>query len=488
MKHNHYHVAIVGSGPSAFGVAESLKSTPKLAERTIILEKGRPLEDRVCAVKEGKKCRNCSPCNIIYGLGGAGPFTDGKICLFKQDLPEIFKKVESIENDTVTTVDERIDKYLDRCCEIWKRHGVSDYKETKINDALQELKANALKNDIDFEVYPVLHIGSDGAFRAINNMVKEIEDAGIEIKTNTEVGRIRIVDDLFEITVKQNDVNTSDCQSITCDFLVLGLGRAAQKAFDVADLLKELEVTFEPKNLEIGFRVEIPYQIMKEIGNVTFDPKFRVITKTYEDQVRTFCTCPRGKVVREGNYINGHVDKNRLTENTNFALLARWSLAALTFEDAMDYGDKIAKLVLAYGKGKPLIQRLGDLRRGVASTKESIKKSHIKPSLWLNRHVEPGDIASCYPRRIIVDLLEGFEKLNTVIQGVSGDQTLLYAPEIKPTCAVRYNNGVKTAVDKLYICGDFSGYSRGIAQAMCMGMIIGEEIVRGTNGLQLRFI
>ncbi len=290
----------------------------------------------------------------------------------------------------------------------------------------------------------------------------------------------------FKITYKRNNI---EMKKVTADFLILALGRSMQKPTYLRELFKNFNLTFKPKNLEIGCRIEVPYQIMNEVTEITFDPKFIMIAPTYQDYVRTFCTCHRGKVVVEETCVNGHIDRSKLTQNTNFAILVRWPLDNLILEDAMDYGTTIAKLALSQGKGKPIIQRLGDLKRGVPSTPDSIKKSYIKPTLRLGWQVTPGDIASCYPRRIIVDILEGIEILDKVIKGINNDQNLLYAPEIKPTCSIYLQNGVKTEIPNLYICGDFSGYTRGIAQAMVMGMVVGEDIINEVRqGFQLRFI
>ena len=155
----------------------------------------------------------------------------------------------------------------------------------------------------------------------------------------------------------------------------------------------------------------------------------------------------------------------------------------------MDYGNTIAKLTLSQGNGKPLVQRLGDFRKGIPSTNENISKSYIKPTLRRGRNVVPGDITSCYPRRIVKDIIEGLEKLDKIIKGVNSDQTLLYAPEIKPTCIVTLTDRVKTEEPQFYVCGDFWGYTRGISQAMIMGMMVGEDILNEVDkGFQLKII
>ena len=478
----HYYVVIVGSGPAGLGLAEVLKKNSILPSRTLILEKGKALENRTCAVKEGKKCTSCNPCNIMSGVGGAGPYTDGKICLYPQNLNELLLPSQEKYNEENS---KKIEKYLDRVKELWSEYGVKDYKEIEINERMERLKTEALKHGINYVCYPVLHIGSDGARGVIESYIKSLTKTGIKLQTNSKVISIKKANGKFEITYEKVDTsNHIENKKVTADFLVLALGREMQKTTHINQLLKDFKLTFNPGNIEIGCRVEVPYQIMEEIIQITFDPKFKMSTPTYQDSVRTFCTCHRGKVVREQSCVNGHIDRTQPTQNTNFAILVEWPLDHHSLDDAMEYGNRIAQLTLSEGKGKPIIQRVGDLKRGIPSTKESIKKSHIKPTLRLDWQVTPGSIDSCYPRRIVINILEGLEKLDSVVKGVNDDQNLLYAPEIKPTCAIQLKEGVKTEIPNLYICGDFSGYTRGIAQAMCMGMMVGEDILR--EGFQQR--
>jgi uncharacterized FAD-dependent dehydrogenase len=97
---------------------------------------------------------------------------------------------------------------------------------------------------------------------------------------------------------------------------------------------------------------------------------------------------------------------------------------------------------------------------GVAEVLRTDAVLASKPTLRLDRHVTPSDISSCYPTRITVDILEGLEMLDKVVTGINNDQNLVYAPEIKPTCSISLTDGVKTEVPRLYVCGDFSGYTR----------------------------
>ena len=74
-----YDIIIVGSGAS--GVFMSYELTKiKNGASVLMIDKGAPLEKRICPIKAGKtnKCIKCSPCHIMNGYGGAGTLSDGK--------------------------------------------------------------------------------------------------------------------------------------------------------------------------------------------------------------------------------------------------------------------------------------------------------------------------------------------------------------------------------------------------------------------------
>jgi uncharacterized FAD-dependent dehydrogenase len=143
-------------------------------------------------------------------------------------------------------------------------------------------------------------------------------------------------------------------------------------------------------------------------------------------------------------------------------------------ENTNEYGSTIAEQAKTIGGGKPLLQRLGDLKKGHRSTWERLKRSYVEPTL---KAVTPGDISMALPHRVVTDILEGLDMLDRVVPGVASDTTLLYAPEIK-FAAIRpetRDHFETTVMDNLFVAGDGAGVTRGIVPAAAMGI----EAARG---------
>ena len=195
--------------------------------------------------------------------------------------------------------------------------------------------------------------------------------------------------------------------------------------------------------------------------------------------MRTFCTNEHGFVVKEEyeGFIatNGHSMRNLESENTNFAFLVRVELTE-PIENTVRYGRSIAKLATTIGGGKPVLQRMGDLRRGRRSTESRIMKNTVVNTL---KDVTPGDISMALPHRIVTDIREGLEVLNEIIPGVASDSTLLYAPEVKfYSMQVLVDRNMESSVKNLFAAGDGAGLSRDIVNAAATGVIAARGILK----------
>ena len=95
----HFDVIIIGAGPSGiFCAYELIKNKPTL--KILMVEKGRPIEKRVCPKRTTKVCVGCKPCSITTGFAGAGAFSDGKLSLSPDvggTLPDILGYDKALE-------------------------------------------------------------------------------------------------------------------------------------------------------------------------------------------------------------------------------------------------------------------------------------------------------------------------------------------------------------------------------------------------------
>lgn len=260
-------------------------------------------------------------------------------------------------------------------------------------------------------------------------------------------------------------------------YIIVATGRAGANWFH--DVAKKIGLNAEYGPIDVGVRVEVPAIIMELITNIYHDPKFHIYTDTYDDFIRTFCTNPHGFVVweiyKDFIGVNGHSMRDEKSNNTNFALLTRIELTE-PVEDTTAYGMSIAYLATTIGGGKPIIQRLGDLKRGRRSTWSRIGRSSIEPTL---KNVCPGDIAMALPHRIVTDIIEGLEKLDKVIPGVASDCTLLYAPEIKYyAMKVIVDENLETNIKNIFVAGDGAGISRDITNAAATGILAARGILK----------
>ncbi|HSK68018.1 MAG TPA: NAD(P)/FAD-dependent oxidoreductase, partial [Candidatus Limnocylindria bacterium] len=87
-----YDVVIVGAGPAGiFTALEMLERGSR--QKILMIEKGQPVERRVCPKSRTGRCVNCRPyCHITTGFSGAGAFSDGKLSLSHEvggQLPDL---------------------------------------------------------------------------------------------------------------------------------------------------------------------------------------------------------------------------------------------------------------------------------------------------------------------------------------------------------------------------------------------------------------
>jgi hypothetical protein len=394
-------------------------------------------------------------------VGGSGLHSDGKLNFHPQiggDLTEFMAPEEAWR----LTYQIR-DSFTDLGVEM----AHSD------EEGLRKLEAQASKAGIKFVKIEQNHIGSDYLPDVMTRMRSQLEEQGVDIRLKTEAKDLIIENGEVKGVINEEETFQTDA-------VLLAPGRIGSQW--LIDQMNQHGVPMKYNPIDIGVRVEVPNEVMDEVihGYGCWDPKFHMYTPSYDDFVRTFCVCPAGFVVREpyGDGLfgaNGHSMRDTKSLNTNFALLTRMSLTQ-PLENTTIYGTRITQLANTLGGHKPILQRLGDLRKHQRSTWERLHRSHVSPTL---RDVIPGDLTMAYPQRIITDLTEGLEMLDKVMPGINSDSTLLYGPEIKfYAMRIATDRQLRTRISNLYVAGDGAGVSRGIVGAAATGLVAAQGIAQ----------
>ncbi len=453
-----YDVIIVGAGPAGMFAADELAGRLD----TLIIDQGRDIDRRECKMKRRGICTHCDPCDIMCGVGGAGTYSDGTLNL----RPDVGGDLAEQTGDA-----EYAWELVDHVDKVFVRYGAPGQMYIPKGEEVELLKRRAAAVGARFIEITQRHMGSDNAPKVIGNFEKDLKERGVEFLLATKVDDLIIEDNTCAGVVLK------DGSQIRSRFTIIAPGRVGATWID--EVVKKHKIGAKYAPIDVGVRVEVPAIVMDPITKINRDPKFHIQTKTYDDFVRTFCTNEHGFVVKEEyeGFIatNGHSMRNQESENTNFAFLVRVELTE-PIENTVRYGRSIAKLATTIGGGKPVLQRMGDLRRGRRSTQMRLMKNTVINTL---KDVTPGDISMALPHRIVTDIREGLEVLNEIIPGVASDSTLLYAPEVKfYSMQVLVDRNMESSVKNLFAAGDGAGLSRDIVNASATGVIAARGILK----------
>ena len=179
MSKNSFDVLIVGAGPAGIFAALELSQWANL--RVGILDKGPDIDRRRCPAREPSgKCRNCQPCAILTGWGGAGAFSDGKLTL----SPAVGGHLPEIQGEDQT------DQLVRQVDEIYLSYGAPAPVHGVRNDEIEQLEKRAALAGLRFVSVPIRHIGTERCVKIMRRMRDALLQQGVTIRTRTPVSRI----------------------------------------------------------------------------------------------------------------------------------------------------------------------------------------------------------------------------------------------------------------------------------------------------------
>lgn len=445
-----YDVIIFGAGPA--GIFTALELCERSDLRVLVLDRGKDIFERTRSK------------SILFGWGGAGAFSDGKLT-FSTETGGWLKDYVS---------EKRLTELMQEVENIYIKYGAPAKIYGDDEDAISNISRKAAMAELRLIPSKVRHLGTDQCPELLKKMRKTI-DGKVEIMMEKTVSNLLVQGE------EVKGVRMVDGEEILAKYVVVAPGRSGAEWLRQEANRLGLKTINNP--VDIGVRIEVPAVVMNHLTDVLYEPKFVYYSKSFDDKVRTFCVCPRGYVVTEHLddviTVNGHSYEEKTSENTNFAVLVSTSFTE-PFKEPVAYGKYIAKLANLL-VGGVIVQRLGDLEVGRRSTQERMERSVVKPTLG---DAKPGDLSFALPGRYLMDVKEMINALDKIAPGVYSRHTLLYGVEVKfYSSRLELNNVLETKIRNLFTAGDGAGITRGLVQSSTSGLIVAREILRRTGHL-----
>ncbi len=458
-------VVIIGAGPA--GIFTALEMLRRGSRKKIILvEKGQPIERRVCPKAKTKKCMNCKPyCHITTGFSGAGAFSDGKLslsCEVGGELPTLIG--EQLAQETI--------EYTDK---IYLEFGADERVEGISNtDEVKDIRKRAIQAGLKLVDCPIRHLGTEKAQEIYRAIQEHLLANGVEILFGCQCENIILEGDTCRgVYITDGKME----REIRAEHTVVATGRRGADWLE--HICAEHNIAHKPGTVDIGVRVEVRNEVMEHVNNVLYESKLIGYPKPFKNKVRTFCQNPGGFVSQE-NYdndlavVNGHSYKDLKSGNTNLAILCSHNFSE-PFNQPIEYAQKIGELTNMLGAGHILVQRYGDILDGKRTWAKELSRSNLRPTL---PDAVAGDITAAMPYRAMINILGFMQAVDHVVPGFASVETLLYSPELKfySNC-VKMDENFHTNVRGLYCLGDSSGWTRGLMMASSMGVLMGRRLV-----------
>ena len=432
---------VVGFGPAGMFAAVVLAEA---GLSPIVLERGADAKTRKGKVDAfWKKGELDTECNVQFGEGGAGTFSDGKL--------------------NTGTKDPRIQWVLE-----------------------QFVKAGAPAN-IAYDSKP--HIGTDILVEVVQKLRERVINAGGEVRFGHKLVSLTAdAEDakrLKEITVKAAD----GTYTLPCEKLILAIGHSARDTFE---MLFDQAIPMEPKPFSMGVRIEHSQKTIDDIQYSKSPDALPAADYKLACQLPnggsayTFCMCPGGYVVaassEEGGVVtNGMSLSSREGKNANAALLA--TLHPEDFPDksvlgGMHWQREIERAAFAAGGNnyKALVQLVGDfLAKKPSKGPRGLHPTYLPGVVW-------GDIRTVLPQKITDTIAAALPLLDRKLRGFASADAVLTAPETRSSSPVRIlRDEARESIGLagLYPCGEGAGYAGGITSAAVDGIRCAEALLNG---------
>jgi len=429
-------VVVVGAGPAGLYAAYVLALNGATVE---LIDRGARLDRRGKDVVRFHRTRRPNgESNLLFGEGGAGTYSDGKLYT-------------------------RIDDPLESAC-------------------LRVLIESGANEDILFDSRA--HIGTDRLHRILPVLRDTLTGLGVTFHWDTRMERLRIAPGGARVEA----VITTDGE-LSCDAVFVAPGHSA---LDTIHALHDQGVVVEAKPFQLGVRIEHPQELIDR-GRYGDGPEAKLLGAAYYNLVckagqgaapcHSFCMCPGGKIVacvNEGGLLctNGMSNSMHSSPWANAALVTTFGpneFGRGPFDGAAFRQDLERSFFEAGGSDYTApAQRADDFLAG------RLSKNPRNSSYTFGTCA--GRIDRLLPTIARDAIARGLLRFEGQIRGFAGPEGLLVGLESRSSSPIRLPRDRESyraaGFDNLYPIGEGAGFAGGIMSAAIDGARAAKSFLR----------
>jgi uncharacterized FAD-dependent dehydrogenase len=431
---------VVGCGPAGIFAASVLA---RGGLGVTVLDRGSSLRERAKRLARFHRSRvPDSESNLLFGEGGAGTYSDGKL---------------------YTRVDDPLEVPI-----------------------LEELVRCGAPQEILYDSRA--HIGTDRLHKILPRLRADLEERGVEFLFNTRLEGLRVSGATGDRDRRVTALVTS-AGELPCDVVFLAPGSSAR---DTWAMLREAGVPFVARPFQMGSRVEHPQELVNR-GRYGTGPKVVELlgAASYNLVARgdggaaacySFCMCPGGRIVASVS------EPGRLCTNgmSNSGHSSRWANGALVVTlgpevfgpDAfagVEFQRRLEQAAFEAGGGDYTApaQRVDDFLAG-RETAETGASSY-------GFGTRPGRIDQLLPPVAAQAMARALLRFDRSIPGFAGPEGLLVGLETRSACPVAIprdqDSGRAEGFVNLFPVGEGAGHAGGIMSAALDGARIASRLL-----------
>ena len=433
---------VVGSGPCGLFAAYVLA---ECGRTPIILERGEDVDKRTAKTEIFFESGKLDPdCNIQFGEGGAGTFSDGKLN---------------------TSIKDR-GGYIEFVLKTFVRFGA----------------------DPEILIDQKPHVGTDVLTTVVKNMREYIISKGGRYVFNARFDDLTARDGHIS-SVSYTDTHTGNTQTLECSELILATGHSARDTFL---MLKNKGFDMEAKPFAVGVRIQHPQELIDKAlyGADRLSEKQAILGPAAYKLTRkalngrncfSFCMCPGGYVVNSSSEdgrlcVNGMSYNDRASGTANSALIV--NVTPEDFADATGSDDILDGMEFQ----RQLEEQAYKLCDGVIpyETYKEFRENSKAPEGTSSYEAKflgyaaAADVRGALPDYVgdaIADCMAGFAR---TIEGYDSDDAIIAGVEARTSSPVRIlrDDNTREAIGfaGVYPAGEGAGYAGGITSAAADGV------------------